>query len=132
MEIGKTELKMILKESLKEQRFESYKFLEIQRKEFESFLKKQKKEFQAYVGVLYEKFEGEVRLLAESVSDLQRQLVIIRDMVARNTEDIEMMKMDILIIKEDTESIKHTLKKRVDVDEFAALEKRVLILERNR
>lgn len=132
MEISENKLRTILKESLKEQRFESYKFLEIQRKEFESFLKKQKKEFQTYVGVLYEKFEGEIKLLAESVSDLQRQLIVIRDMVARNTEDIEMMKMDILVIKEDIESIKYTSKKKVDLDEFAALEKRVLVLERNR
>ncbi len=106
--------------------------MEIGKTELKKILKGQREEFQTFIGALAEDFTAQVKLLAESVSDLQRQLIIIRDMVARNTEDIETMKMDILVIKEDIESIKHSLKKKVDLDEFASLEKRVLILERNR
>ena len=106
--------------------------MEIGKVELKKILKEQREEFQAFIGTLAEDFTAQVKILAESVSDLQRQLIIIRDMVARNTEDIEAMKMDMLVIKEDIESIKYTFKKKVDLDEFASLEKRVLILERNR
>ncbi|MDO8492560.1 MAG: hypothetical protein Q7S34_02905, partial [bacterium] len=106
--------------------------MEIGKAELKKILKEQREEFQTFIGALVEDFTVQVKLLAESVSDLQRQLIAIRDMVAQNTKDIEMMKMDILVIKEDIESIKYTSKKKVDVDEFAVLEKRVLILERNR
>lgn len=70
-------------------------------------------------------FTTQVKLLAESISDIQRQLIILREMVAKNTKDIEIMKMDI-------EFIKHSLREKVDIEEFAALKKRVLVLERNR
>jgi hypothetical protein len=67
-------------------------------------------------------------------------------MVAKNTKDIEMIKLDMMalrfdmgamkkdmeIVKADIEIIKHSLKKKVDIDEFTALEKRVLILEKSR
>lgn len=114
MEITENKLKTILKG---------------QRKEFQSFvdgsIKKQREEFQTFIGALAEDFIAQVKLLAESVSDLQRQIVVIRDMVARNTEDIE-------VIKTDIEMMKNMLRKKVDAEEFASLEKRVLILERNR
>lgn len=44
-------------------------------------------------------------------------------MIAGNTENIE-------IIKNDVEFIKNSLKKKVDIDEFAFLEKRVVLLEK--
>ena len=39
---------------------------------------------------------------------------------------------DIEIIKADIEFIKNSVKKKIDIDEFAALERRVLILEKHR
>lgn len=47
----------------------------------------------------------------------------LKGMTAKNTENIE-------IIKSDIEFIKNSLKKKVDIDEFAFLEKRVVLLER--
>ena len=44
-------------------------------------------------------------------------------MVAKNTEDIEIIKSDIQFIKQE-------LKHKVDRDEFEALERRVMLLER--
>ena len=70
-----------------------------------------------------ENFESQVKLIAESVSGIQEQLIAIRDMVAKNTEDIKIMKMDISIIK-------GSLKEKVDRDEFVALEKRLYLLEK--
>jgi hypothetical protein len=40
------------------------------------------------------------------------------------------MKVDIEVIKTDIEFIKHSLKRKVDIDEFAALERRVALLEK--
>ena len=99
--------------------------MEFNEKKLKKLLQDQREEYQGYLGVLGENFISQMKLLAESVSGVQKQLVTLRDMVAKSTEDIEITKMDI-------ESIKHMLKKRVDFDEFATLEKRVSILERRR
>ncbi|MBI2052474.1 MAG: hypothetical protein HYT38_02220 [Candidatus Sungbacteria bacterium] len=56
---------------------------------------------------------------------LQEQMVILRDMVAKNTEDIEIIKMGVDLIK-------NNLKRKVDIDEFTALERRVVFLEKRR
>lgn len=97
--------------------------MEINEKKLKEVLKKQREEYQRYLGVLAENFESQVKLIAESVSGIQEQLIAIRDMVAKNTEDIEMIKMDMSIIKSD-------LKEKVDRDEFIALERRLFLLER--
>ena len=110
MEITGAKLKTILKE---------------QRKEFQAFvdnsIRGQRREFQTHIGALVEDFTTQVKLVAESISDIQRQLVILREMVAKNTEDIEVMKLDIMVIKEDLGVIKNSLKRKVDIEEFAAL-----------
>lgn len=71
---------------------------------------------------MVEDFTSQIKLLAESVSGIQEQLIALREMVAKNTEDIE-------IIKADTAFIKNGLKKKVDAEEFEILERRVAILE---
>jgi len=45
---------------------------------------------------------------------------------------IALIKRDIEIMKQDIEFIKHGFKKKVDIEEFAALERRVAILEKSR
>ena len=72
--------------------------------------------------MLGDNFSSQVKLVAESLSGIQNQLVAIREMVAKNTGDIEMMKMDLHLIK-------HDLKRKVGYDEFAILERRVVMLE---
>ncbi len=47
-----------------------------------------------------------------------------------HTEMFGQIFVDLSIIKEDIEFIKTDLKKKVDIDQFAALEKRVAFLER--
>ncbi len=55
--------------------------------------------------------------------DTQYRFKTLIEMTAQNTENIE-------IIKSDIEFIKNSLRKKVDIDEFAVLGKRVALLER--
>ena len=99
--------------------------MELSETKFKRILSGERKEYQRYLGVLAEDFSSKLKLIVESVSGIQKQLVALRDMVVKNTEDIEIIKLDI-------SSIKYDLKKKVDVDDFASLEKRVSLLERRR
>lgn len=125
--------------------------MDINEQKLNSILDEQRNEYQRYLGVLAEDFKSQIKLIAESMSGIQEQLVALRDMVVKNTEDIEIikiemfqtkkdieiMKVDILetkkdieIIKGDIGFIKNSLKKKVDTEEFAFLEQRVAALER--
>lgn len=80
------------------------------------------REVKRHFDVVAEDLSSKIQLVAESVSGIQEQLISIRDMVAKNTEDIEVIKMD-------AELIKQMLRRKVDLEEFEVLEKRVLALE---
>jgi len=97
--------------------------MEINEKNLEKVLKKQREEYQRYLGALTENFESQVKLIAESMIGIQGQLVSIKEMVAKNTEDLEMIKMDIYIVRND-------LKEKIGRDELNVLEKRVAFLEK--
>ena len=86
--------------------------MDIQEEKLEDILKNQREEFQRYLGVL-----------AESLRGVQEQLVALRQMVAKNTEDIEIMRMDLHIIKDD-------LIEKISREEFKIIEKRVDLLEK--
>jgi peptidoglycan hydrolase CwlO-like protein len=115
--------------------------MEINEKKLEKILEGQRKkyqdDFQRYMGAVVEDFDDKLKMIAESVSGIQQQLIALRDMVAKNTEDIDIMKgsmnlmrSDIDVMKSDISTIKFDLKRKVDLDEFKTLEKRVLFLER--
>ncbi len=74
-----------------------------------------------------ENFRGEVnfkfKVVQETLDSHTQILDSHTQMIAKNTEDLE-------IIKTDIEFIKNSLKKKVDIDEFSVLEKRVAFLER--
>ena len=97
--------------------------MELNEQKLEEILTKQRKEYQTYLCTLAEDFQPQTKLIAESTLGMQEQLEAIRDMVAQNTEDIE-------IIKTDAQLIKQGLKRKVDTEEFEGLEKRVLFLEK--
>lgn len=118
--------------------------MEINEKKLNNILKKQREDYQRYLGVLAENFESQVQLVTEQYGDIKQtlnshtgilgshteiigliqvQLSAIREMVARNTEDIEIIKMDTGIIKND-------IKEKVGRDELKTLEKRVALLEK--
>ena len=108
MEINEQNLKNILVE---------------QREEYQRHLGVLEENHQRHLGVIAESFESQVKLVAETTIGIQQQLVTIRDLVAKNTEDIEEMKMDLHIIRQD-------LKEKVGRDEFVLLEQRITKLEK--
>lgn len=97
--------------------------MEVNDQALKKILVEQREEYQRHLGTIAESFESHVKLIAESLSGIQQQLVSIRDMVARNTEDIEIMKMDVQIIRQD-------LKEKVGRDEFILLERRMTKVEK--
>jgi|SRR3989344_1087746 len=99
--------------------------MEFTEKKLKKLLRGEREAYQRYLGIVAECFSGKLKLIAESVSGTQGQLIALRDMVAKNSEDVEIIKIDI-------SSMKSMLKKKVDFDEFSILEKRVSILERRR
>ena len=84
-----------------------------------------------HMGVLVEDVKGDIKLLAESFGEMQNQLVSLRDMVAKNTEDIELIKVDTEIMRSELSIIRRDLKEKAGRDELAVLEARVGVLERS-
>ena len=78
-----------------------------------------------HFGVVIEHVDDKVQLIAEQYGDIKKSLDAHTEMVGKLAINME-------IVKEDVEFIKNSLKKKVDVDEFAALERRVLLLEKRR
>ncbi len=97
--------------------------MEINDQNLKQILTDQREEYQRYLGVLTESFESQVKLIAESTIGIQQQLVAIRDMVAKNTENIEEITMELHIVRSDT-------KKQVGRDEYNLLEQRIVRLEK--
>lgn len=112
-----------LKEILTEQREEYQRYLGTAIDGFESKIQEQREEYQRYLGTATEGFESKIQLVAESVFGIQGQLTAIREMVAKNTEDIEIMKMDLHIVKNE-------LKEKVSRDEFKIFERRLELVEK--
>lgn len=75
-----------------------------------------------HLGVIIEDTNDKVSLIAEQYGDIRKTL-------DTHTEMIGSMKVDVEVIKTDIEFIKNSLKKKVDLEEFEALEKRVRYLE---
>ena len=97
--------------------------MEIQEKELKEILKDQREEYQRYLSILAENFGSQLKLVIESLKGTQNQLIALREMVAKNTEDIEIMRMDLHIIKDD-------LTEKISRADFKIIEKRVDLLEK--
>ena len=81
-----------------------------------------KEDFERHVGVLAEDFKSKVEIIGEQYDDIKKTQ-------SSHTEMIGSVKEDITIIKMDIEFIKGDLKKKVNYDEFSALEKRMSLVE---
>lgn len=88
----------------------------------EKLIKRQKEEFIIEMKVLDESNRARIELLAENLLDVREKITILTEMVEKNTEDIEVIKLNIELIRKD-------LKTKVEREEFSALEKRVFALE---
>jgi len=84
------------------------------------------------LGTLIEHVDGNVGLIAEQQGDIKKDISSIKKTLNAHTEMIGKLMVDMEIVKTDIEFIKHSFKKKVDIDEFAALERRVLLLEKRR
>lgn len=125
MEITEKSLKNILQE---------------QREEFTTHVDKkieeQREEFQRSVGVIAEDFRHDMAAIGEQynginnkIDGIKDELEGVKETLDSHTEMIVALKEDVEIIKTDVEFIKGALKKKVDYEEFAALEKRLTLLE---
>jgi len=131
--------------------------MEINEKKLKGILKEQRQEYQRYLGVAVEHFGSQLKVIAEQHTDIKETLdshtkildshtkildshtktldshTKILDSHTKtlnsHTEMIGSMKIDIEIIKTDIEFVKNSLKRKVDLEEFEALEKRVRFLE---
>jgi chromosome segregation ATPase len=103
------------------------------------------------MGALVERAEHKIELLAEGydalrqeigdmreqltdvqerVTRIEGQVAAIRDMGAKNSQDIVIMRVDIETIKSDIAIIRRDLKDKAGREELAVLESRVAELER--
>ena len=100
-------------------------------------VKKTKKDIDAkteirHLGVLMENMGDDVKLIAEQYGDIKNDIKNVKNVLDEHTEMIGNLMIDIQIIKTDVEFIKTSLKKKIDIEEFAALERRVVLLEKRR
>ena len=75
------------------------------------------------LGVKIERVENKIVLVAENQVGMKEKLDATFEMTGK-------LVVDLTIVKDNVELIKSSLKKKVDVDEFAALERRTSVLER--
>ncbi|MDO8729234.1 MAG: hypothetical protein Q7K26_05135 [bacterium] len=83
------------------------------------------------LGVMLEHVDDKVSLVAEQYGDIKKDTGMIRKTIDVHTEMIGKLAVNIEIVKEDIEFIKSGFKKKVDVEEFAALSRRVSLLEKH-
>ncbi len=91
------------------------------------------------LGVIIERVHDDVQLVAEQYGDIQKTLDRHTEILDRHTEILDRhaemighVAEDLEIVKIDTGFIKGSLKKKVDIEEFSALERRVAALEKRR
>ena len=85
-----------------------------------------------HLEMLIEDAHDDIKLIAEQYGDIKQTLDEHGRILKEHTELFVSILTDIEIMKADIEFIKNSLKKKVDVEEFAALERRVALLEKRR
>ena len=93
-------------------------------------VKKTKKDIDAkteirHLCVLMENMGDDVKLIAKQYGDIKNDIKNVKNVLDEHTEMIGNLMIDIQIIKTDVEFIKTSLKKKIDIEEFAALERQV-------
>lgn len=83
-----------------------------------------------HVGVLVEDMNHRVGVIAEQYGDIKSDIGGIKKTLDSHTDMIGNLAVNLEIVKGDVEFIKHGMKRKVDVEEFSALERRVALLEK--
>lgn len=97
-------------------------YIDIQRAKSDEDIKR-------YTGALSEEFQGRVKGVAEQFGGLNTKIDKLQDTVDSHTEMIGSLMTDVSTIKSNMEFLKGALKKKVDYDEFLALERRLSLVE---
>jgi hypothetical protein len=84
------------------------------------------------IGVFIEQQSDHMDLVVEQYGDIKNALDEHGRLLEAHNEMLGNLAIDITIVKEDIEFIKNGMKKKVDLEEFIALERRVLLLEKKR
>lgn len=86
---------------------------------------------------LLEQFQKQVSVVAEQFSSLNKKIDDVKktsnatfEEVGKLKVDIEVVKEDIKTVKDDMRIVKNELKRKVDIEAFEALEKEVMVLEK--
>lgn len=82
------------------------------------------------LGVIVEDTNRKVDIIADQYLDISKDVKDIKKTVDSHTEMIGNLAVDVSIVKQDVEFIKSSMKRKIDVEEFAALERRVSLLEK--
>ena len=77
------------------------------------------------VEVMIEYFDEKLTFVTEQIVDIKKDVDELKS-------DMNIVKEDVEVIKTDIEFIKDGLRKKVDYNEFASLERRVALLESRR
>lgn len=85
-------------------------------------LKEHQEDIKRHFGVLKEDLDQKIGLIAEQHGSIMTKLDSHSEMIASMKEDMEIVKINV-------ELIKNSLKRKVDIDEFETLERRVGVLE---
>lgn len=85
-----------------------------------------------HLGTLIETVNDNVKLVAEQHNGIKKEIHSVKQTLNSHTEMIGKIAVDLAIVKQDGEFIKNSLKQKVDIDEFVALERRVALLENHR
>jgi chromosome segregation ATPase len=98
-------------------------------KDIEKIIKEYKEETKRHFDVVAEDLKDEIKILAEQVAANTEKLEEHDRRFDKIDERFDEIDGTLQIIKLDIEFIKNELKQKVSQDEFAALERRVSILE---
>ena len=83
-----------------------------------------------YLEVLADDINGKFDVLMDAHKMLNDKLDSHTEKLDSHTEMIGSIKIDVEIIKEDVAFLKNGIKRKVDTEEFSALERRVILLEK--
>ncbi len=89
--------------------------------------------FEDRFGVTKDRFDGiDKRFdgIDKRFDGIDKRFDAVEQRLDTHTEMIGKLMEDVQIVKEDVEFLKGGMKKKIDVDEFMALERRVILLER--
>ncbi len=98
-------------------------------KEIQAILKPYNVDIKRHISALSEDFQSKVVVIAEQYGDVKKEIGGVKKILDSHTEMIGKLMTDAEIIKNNVEFLKGGLKKKVDYDEFLALEKRMTVLE---